>query len=105
MDRTKRIRAQGNSGRCTKQMSKRRHSKKMRNENKGKEMNSKLVVLEEANLEKLIETNQLFTNVNNLLEPTFSTDKVELRLNIIHRIQIYLFTHFLYCRVYTLFIL
>ena len=99
MDRTKRIRAQGNSGRCTKQMRKTGYSKKMRNQNKGKKMNSKPVVLEEANSEELIETNQLFTNVNNLLEPTFSTDKVELGLNIIHRIQIYLFTHFLYCRV------
>ena len=99
MDRTKRIRAQVNSGRCTKQMSKTGYSKKMRNQNKGKKMNSKFVVLEEANSEELIETNQLFTNVNNLLEPTFSTNKVELGLNIIHRIQIYLFTHFLYCRV------
>ena len=32
-----------------------------------------------ANVEKLVETNQLLTNVNNLIQPsTISTDKVEL---------------------------
>ena len=39
----------------------------------------KLVVVDEANVEKLVEINQLLTNVNNLLKPsTISTDKVEL---------------------------
>ena len=32
-------------------------------------MTSKPVVIEEVNAEKLVETNQLLTNVNNLLEP------------------------------------
>ena len=36
MDKSKRIRGQGNSERCTKQMSKRRFSKKRRNSNEGK---------------------------------------------------------------------
>ena len=38
MDKPKKIRDQGNSGRCTKQMSKRRYSKKRRNPNKGKKI-------------------------------------------------------------------
>ena len=77
MDKPKRIRAQGNSGRCTKQMSKRRYSKKRRNPNKGKKMTSKLVIVEVI-VEELVETNQLFTNVNNSLEPiTKLTDEVE----------------------------
>ena len=33
-------------------------------------MTSKPVVVEEANVEELVETNQLLTNVNNLLEPS-----------------------------------
>ena len=42
-------------------------------------MNSKPADLEEVNLEELAETNQLFTNVSNLLETsTISADKVEL---------------------------
>ena len=37
------------------------------------------VVVEEANIEELVQTNQLLTNVSNFLEPsTISTDKVEL---------------------------
>ena len=42
-------------------------------------MTSKPVVVEEATVEELVETNQLLTYVNNLLEhSTISTDKVEL---------------------------
>ena len=42
-------------------------------------MNLKLVVVEEANLEELVKTTQLLTNMNNLIEPsTISTDNVEL---------------------------
>ena len=42
-------------------------------------MTSKPAVVEEATVEELVETNQLLTNVNNLLEhSTISTDKVEL---------------------------
>ena len=42
-------------------------------------MTSKPVVVEEVTVEGLVETNQLLTNVNNLLEhSTISTDKVEL---------------------------
>ena len=79
MDKSKRIRAQGNSGRCTKQMSKRRYSKKEKKSQKRKKMTSKPVVVEEANVEELVETNELLTNENNLLKPlTTSTDKVEL---------------------------
>ena len=60
-------------------MSKRRYSKKRRNPNKGKKITSKPVVVEEANVEIFVETNQLLTNVNNLLEPsTISTDKFDL---------------------------
>ena len=60
-------------------MSKRRHSKKGRNPNKEKKMTPKPAVVQETNEEELVETNQLFTNVNNLLQPsTISTDKVEL---------------------------
>ena len=37
------------------------------------------VVVEEANIEELVQTNQLLTNVSNFLEPSIiSTDKVEL---------------------------
>ena len=37
-----------------------------------------VVVVEEANVEKLVETNQLLTNINNLLEPsTISTDNFQ----------------------------
>ena len=48
MDQSGRIRAQGNSERYTKQMSKRRYSKKRRNPNKGKKMTLKPVVVKEA---------------------------------------------------------
>ena len=42
-------------------------------------MTSNPLVLEEANIEELVETNQLLINVNNLIEPsTLSTDKAEL---------------------------
>ena len=42
-------------------------------------MTSKPVVVEQANVEELVETNQLLTNVNNLLEPsTNQTNKAEL---------------------------
>ena len=69
MDKTKRIRAKGKSGRFTKQIRKKWYSKKRRNPNKGKrKMTLKSVVVEEENVEGLVETNQLFTNVNNLLE-------------------------------------
>ena len=79
MDKSNRIRAQGNSGRCTKQMSKRRYSKKEKKSQEWKKMTSKPVVVEEANVEELVETNELLTNENNLLKPlTTSTDKVEL---------------------------
>ena len=38
-----------------------------------------MAVVKEANIEELVQTNQLLTNVNNLLESsTISTDKVEL---------------------------
>ena len=38
-------------------------------------MTSNPVVVEEADVEKLVETNQLLANINNLLEPsTISTD-------------------------------
>lgn len=41
-------------------------------------MTSKLLVVEEAIIEELVETNQLLTNVNKLIEPSIiSTDKVE----------------------------
>ena len=41
-------------------------------------MTSKPLVVEEVIIEELVETNQLLTNVNNLIEPsTISTDKVE----------------------------
>ena len=60
-------------------MSKRRYSKNRRNPEKGKKITSKPALLEEANVEELVETNQLFANVSNLLEPsTIWTDKVEL---------------------------
>ena len=60
-------------------MIKRRDSKERRNPNKGEKMTPKSVVVEETNVEKLVETNQLLTNVNNFLKPsTISTDKVEL---------------------------
>ena len=72
----KRIRAQGHSGRCTKQISKRRYSKKRRNINKGKKMTSKPLVVEETIIEQLAETNQLLTTVSK--SSTISTDKVEL---------------------------
>ena len=40
-------------------------------------MTSKPLVVEEVIMEELIETNQLLTNVNNLIEPsTISTEKV-----------------------------
>ena len=40
-------------------------------------MTSKPLVVEEVIIEELIETNQLLTNVNNLIEPsTISTEKV-----------------------------
>ena len=51
MDKPKRIRVKGNSGRCTKQISKRRHSKERRNLNKEKKMTSKPLVVEEAIIE------------------------------------------------------
>ena len=42
-------------------------------------MTSKPLLEEEANLEEIAETNQLLTDVNNLIEPsTISADKVEL---------------------------
>ena len=42
-------------------------------------MTSKAVVVEEANVEKLVETNQFLAKANNLIETsTISTDKVEL---------------------------
>ena len=42
-------------------------------------MTSKPVVVEEVTVEELVETNQLLTNVNNLLEHSaISTDNVEL---------------------------
>ena len=42
-------------------------------------MTPKPAVVQETNEEELVETNQLFTNVNNLLQPsTISTDKAEL---------------------------
>ena len=78
MDKPKRIRAQGNSGRCTKQ-SKRRYSKKRRNPNKWEKMTSWPLVVEEAIIEELVESNELLTNENNVIEPsTISTDKFEL---------------------------
>ena len=41
-------------------------------------MTSRPILVEEAIIEKLVETNQLLTNVNKLIEPsTTSTDKVE----------------------------
>ena len=41
-------------------------------------MTSKLLVVEEAIIEELVEANQLLTNVNKLIEPSIiSTDKVE----------------------------
>ena len=41
-------------------------------------MTSKLLVVEEAVIEELVETNQLLTNVNKLIEPSIiSTGKVE----------------------------
>ena len=70
MDKPKRIRTQDNSGRCSKQISKRRYSKKKRNPNKGEKMTSKLLVVEEAIVEVLVGTNQLLTDVNNLIEPS-----------------------------------
>ena len=51
-------------------MSKRRYSKKRRNPNKEKKMTPKPTVVQEADEEELVETNQLFTNVNNLLQPS-----------------------------------
>ena len=42
-------------------------------------MTSKPLVVEEAVIEELVETNQLLTNVNKLIElSTISSDKVEL---------------------------
>ena len=41
-------------------------------------MTSRPILVEEAIIEKLVETNQLLTNANKLIEPsTTSTDKVE----------------------------
>ena len=69
MDKSKKIRAQGNSGRYTTEMSNRRYSKKRTNLYKRKKMISKPILVEEADVEELIETNQFFTNVKKLLEP------------------------------------
>ena len=46
MDRPKKIRAQGSSGRCRKQISQGRYSKKRGNPSKGKKMTSKHLVAE-----------------------------------------------------------
>ena len=62
MDKPKRIRAQGNSWRCVKQMSERGYFKKRRNPMKEKKMTLKPVVAEEANVEELVETNQVLRN-------------------------------------------
>ena len=79
MDNPKIISAPGDSGRCAKQISKRRYSEHERNPNKWKKMTSKPLVVEEAVIEELVETNQLLTNVNKLIElSTISSDKVEL---------------------------
>ena len=67
IDKSKQIIVQGNSG-CW--MSKRRYSKNRRNPEKGKKITSKPALLEEANVEELVGTNQLFANVSNLLEPS-----------------------------------
>ena len=60
-------------------MNKRRYSKKGRNPNKWEKLTLNPLLEEEANLGELAETNQLLTDVNNLIEPsTISADKVEL---------------------------
>ena len=60
-------------------MNNRRYSKTRKNPNKGEKITWKSVVVEEADVEELVETNQLLTNMNNLLEPlTISINKVEL---------------------------
>lgn len=60
-------------------MNKRRYSKNGRNPNNWEKLTSKPLLEEEANLEEIVETNQLLTDVNNLIEPlTISADKVEL---------------------------
>ena len=59
-------------------MTKRKYSKKRRNPIKGKKTTSKPGVVEEANVEELVETNQLLTKANNLLESsTSSTEKLK----------------------------
>ena len=79
MDNPKIFSTPGDSGRCAKQISKRRYSEHERNPNKWKKMTSKPLVVEEAVIEELVETNQLLTNVNKLIElSTISSDKVEL---------------------------
>ena len=60
-------------------MNKRRYSKNGRNPNNWEKLTSKPLLEEETNLEEIAETNQLLTDVNNLIEPlTISADKVEL---------------------------
>lgn len=77
MDEPKRLRAQCISEHCTEKISKRRYSKTTVNPNKGKI--SKPLVDEGAIIAGLLETNQLLTNVNKLIEAsTISTDKVQL---------------------------
>ena len=64
-------------------------------------MTGKPSVVEEANIEELVETNQLLTNVNNSIEPsTKSTDKVELieLSKDSYSQDSYLLTYFLYLR-------
>ena len=81
----KRNRSQGNSGRCTKQSSKKRYSKKRRNKNKGKKLTPLIV---QTPVEELVvaaqemttpeETNQLQTDDDKAGEPaTASNNKVE----------------------------
>ena len=76
MDEPKRLRAQCISEHCTEKISKRRYSKTTVNPNKGK--TSKPLVDEGAIIAGLVETNQLLTNVNKLIEASISTDKVQL---------------------------
>ena len=76
IDEPKWLRAQCISEHCTEKISKRRYSKTTVNPNKGKI--SKPLVDEGAIIAGLVETNQLLTNVNKLIEASISTDKVQL---------------------------
>ena len=67
MKMDKRDRAQGDSGRCTKQNSKKRYPKKRRNKNKGKKLTLEPVI-EQPPVEELIAVQETTTPETNQLQ-------------------------------------